>query len=187
MANILNEVQNFVVGKLSSDSELSGNCAFIAENKKDIEYEIKNALGRQGICGIVMTPKALYAGKFEDQSLVWQLDELEIDIVENVAVNRGKKYGNYMTGQDIAMQMFNVLCPLSGESEGQFSPVSLEEGEDNGLLVNRCVFKCLVHGGAEEPGPSPEPPLQFSAVKLFAEEPPLDVTRKDGWIWPSGD
>ena len=175
------------MGKLSSDSELSGNCAFIAENKKDIEYEIKSALGRQGICGIVMTPKALYAGKFEDQSLVWQLDELEIDIVENVAVNRGKKYGNYMTGQDIAMQMFNVLCPLSGESEGQFSPVSLEEGEDNGLLVNRCVFKCLVHGGAEEPGPSPEPPLQFSAVKLFAEEPPLDVTRKDGWIWPSGD
>lgn len=66
MANILNEVQNFVAGKLSSDSELSGNCTFIAENKKDIEYEIKNALGRQGIVGIVMTPKALYAGKFED-------------------------------------------------------------------------------------------------------------------------
>lgn len=91
-----------------------------------------------------------------------------------------------MTGQDIAMQMFNVLCPLSGESEGQFSPVSLEEGEDNGLLVNKCVFKCLVHGGAEEPGPSPEP-LEFSVVKLFAEEPPLSVTRKDGWLWPSGD
>ena len=186
MANILYEVQNFLVEKLSSDSELSGNCTFIAENKKDIEYEIKNALGRQGVCGIVMTPKALYAGKFEDQSLVWQLDELEIDIIENVTVNRGKKNGNYMTGQDIAMQMFNVLCPLSGESEGQFSPVSLEEGEDNGLLVNKCVFKCLVHGGAEEPEPSPEP-LQFSVVKLFAEEPPLSVTRKDGWLWPSGD
>lgn len=186
MANILEEVQSYVAGKLSAEQSLSA-CPFIAENKKDIEYEIKNALGKQGIVGVVMTPKALYAGKFEDQSLVWQLDELEIDIIENVTVNRGKKsLSSYMTGQDAAMAAFEALCPLSGESEGQFQAVSYEEGEDNGLLVNKCVFKCLVHGGAEEPEPSPEP-LQFSVVKLFAEEPPLSVTRKDGWLWPSGD
>lgn len=91
-----------------------------------------------------MTPKATYAGAYMDVGIVWQIDELEIDIVENVTVNRGKKDG-YVTGQDAAMRLFDVLCPLTGEHEGQFSPVSYEEGEDNSLLVNRCILKCLVH------------------------------------------
>lgn len=66
MGNILQEVQDYVVGKLSSDYMLSGACPFIAENRKDLDYQIKNALGRQGVCGLVMTPKATYAGKYED-------------------------------------------------------------------------------------------------------------------------
>ena len=98
-----------------------------------------------------MTPKATYAGAYMDVGIAWQIDELEIDVVENVTVNRGKKDG-YVTGQDAAMRLFDVLCPLTGDSEGQFSPVSYEEGEDNSLLVNRAVLKCLVH---KVPAPSP--------------------------------
>jgi len=98
-----------------------------------------------------MTPRATYAGAYMDVGIAWQIDELEIDVVENVTVNRGKKDG-YVTGQDAAMRLFEVLCPLSGENEGQFSPVSYEEGEDNSLLVNRAVLKCLVH---KTPAPSP--------------------------------
>lgn len=64
-----------------------------------------------------MTPKATYAGKFEDLFLSWTLEELEIDIVENVTVNRGKRNG-FVTGQDAAMRLFDVLCPLSGDFEG---------------------------------------------------------------------
>lgn len=91
-----------------------------------------------------MTPKATYAGAYMDVGIAWQIDALEIDVVENVTVNRGKKSG-YITGQDAAMRLFEVLCPLSGEHEGQFNPVSYEEGEDNSLLVNKSVLKCLVH------------------------------------------
>ena len=119
-------------------------CPFIVENSKSVDFEIKKALGKQGICGLVLTPKATFAGSFEDKSLVWQLDELEISIVENVTVNRGKRDG-YITGQAASMRLFDVLCPLSGDKVGQFSPVSYEEGEDGGLLVNRCILKCLVH------------------------------------------
>lgn len=143
MANILEEVQQFVADKLNADPQLSA-CPFLVENKKDIDFEIKNALGKQGIVGLVMTPKATFAGAFQDVGLAWQLDELEISIVESVTVNRGKKTG-YVTGQDASMRMFDVLCPLSGEGEGQFSPVSYEEGEDGNLLVNNCILKCLVH------------------------------------------
>ena len=32
------------------------------EVSKDIDYEIKNAMGRQGIVGVVMTPDATYQG-----------------------------------------------------------------------------------------------------------------------------
>lgn len=142
--NILEEVQIYVADRLNADSQLSGLCPFIFENKKDIDYEIKSALGKQGVVGLVMTPKATFAGAYEDKSLAWQIDELEIDIIENVTVNRGKKNG-YVTGQDAAMRLFEVMCPLSGEGEGQFNAVSYEEGEDNSLLVNKCILKCLVH------------------------------------------
>ena len=83
------------------------------ENRKDIDFEIKKALGQQGIVGMVMTPKATYAGSFQNTSLAWQIDELEVNVVENPPVNRGKK-GGYVTGQDAAMRTFDVLCPLSG-------------------------------------------------------------------------
>jgi hypothetical protein len=43
----------------------------VVENKKDVEFEIKSALGKQGIVGLVMTPRATFAGKFEDISLAW--------------------------------------------------------------------------------------------------------------------
>ena len=152
MSNILDEVQRYVADKLNADPQLSA-CPFLVENRKDIDYEIKNALGRQGIVGLVMTPKATFAGAYMDTSLAWQLDELEIDIVENVTVNRGKKDGGCITGQDAAMRLFNVLCPLSGEGEGKFCPVSLEEGEDGNLIVNKCILKCLVHVSESEPEP----------------------------------
>ena len=130
--------------KLNSDSHFSGRFSFIPEELKEIDFEIKNALGRQGIVGLIMIPRATFAGNFEDKSLVWQIDELEIDVVENVTVNRGKRDG-YITGQATSMRLFDVLCPLSGDNVGQFLPVTYEEGEDGNLLVNKCVLKCLVH------------------------------------------
>ena len=152
MSNILDEVQHYVADKLNADPQLSA-CHFIAENRRDVEFEIKQALGKQGVVGLVMTPKATFAGAYMNTSLVWQLDELEIDIVENVLINRGKKDGGYITGQDAAMRLFDVLCPLSGEGEGKFCPVSLEEGEDGNLIVNKCILKCLVHVSEPEPEP----------------------------------
>lgn len=183
MANILEEVQKYVADKLNLDSQLSGNCAFLVENMKEIDYEIKKALGKQGIVGLVMTPKAVYQGKYEDLFHAWQLDELEIDIVENPIVNRGKKDG-YITGQDASMHLFEVLCPKDGPYEGQLNPVSYEEGEDGGLIVNRCILKTLVYG-EEGPGPEPTPTLNMYFVKLLDEVPPLSVQPRDGWMWPT--
>ena len=182
--NILEEVQDFVAKKLNMDSELSACVTFLAENRKDVEFEIKNSLGKQGIVGCVMTPKATYQGKYEDLFLAWQLDELEIDIVENPIVNRGRKNG-FMTGQDAAMRVFQVLCPCEGENEGQFNPVSYEEGEDDGLLVNKCVLKTLVYGEHQDE-PTPEQQLHMRFVKLLDGPPPAGVQPHEGWMWIDG-
>lgn len=184
MANILEEVQRYVADKLNADEQLSG-CTFLVENMKDIDYEIKKALGKQGLVGLVMTPKAVYQGKYEDLFLAWQLDELEINIVENPTINRDQ-LSNYITGQDAAMRLFDVLCPAVGDSEGQFNPVSYEEGEDSGLIVNKCILKALVYGESQDP-PQPTPPLNMRFVKLLDEAPPLSVTRQEGWMWPTDD
>lgn len=110
-----------------------------------------------------MTPKAQFAGKYEDFSLAWELPELEIDIVENVHTNRQKPEGQpYATALDVGVNVFNVLCPLSGENEGQISPMSLEEGEDGNLLVVKCLMKCLIHSVPKEPWPEPKQEMTFT-------------------------
>ena len=91
--------------------------------------------------GVVLTPSAVYQGRVAGVGLAWQLDQLEVDLIENPTVNRGKD--GYITGQDAAMTAFDVLCPVEGEEVGQFCPVSYTEEEQRGLVVSKCVFKCL--------------------------------------------
>lgn len=149
MKNIFGETEEYIQNLLSNTPELS-SCTFLAENRKDIDFEIKKALGHQGIVGVVFTPKATFAGAFQDISLSWEC-ELEIDIVENPIVNRGQgDKARIATGQDIAAMVADTLCPLTGAREGQFSPIDFEQGEDGGLVVNKMRFKCLVHKVKEQ-------------------------------------
>ena len=51
---------------------------FIPENSKDIDYEVGNALGKQGIVGVVMTPKADYIGKTAPGELAYDMRDLTV-------------------------------------------------------------------------------------------------------------
>lgn len=75
--------------------------------------------------------------------MAWET-ELGCDIFENVIVCRGRKDQPIVTGQDVAAHVFDVLCPLSGEREGQISPLDYEQGEQDGLVVNKLRFKCVI-------------------------------------------
>lgn len=101
-------------------------------------------------------------GKYEDKSLAWEV-ELGCSIFENVLINRGKKDQPIVTGQDIAARVFDVLCPLSGEREGQISPIDFEQGEDSSLVVDKLRFKCVIH---KTP---PPPPRATTLVKYTSE------------------
>lgn len=134
---------------------------------------------------VVTTPKATYMGKLDNTSLAWQLDELEIDVVENVPVNRFKKE-SYLTGQEAAMCVFDILCPLDGGREGQICPVRYEQGQDSGLLISRCILKCLVTSD-EQPGPEPTPQVKKWFVKLLDEAPADGTALQNGWMWQTED
>lgn len=142
ITNLLYQAQQNVVNILKEDTELS-SITILAENNKDIDYEIQNALGSQGLVCVVMTPSASYIGNYEDKGIAWEINDLTIQVVENVTVNRGRK--DAITGQDVTMRIFDWLSSPKYGRSGMFSPIGYEQGEDNNLLVNKATFKCLVY------------------------------------------
>lgn len=68
--NVLAQIQEYVVSVLSRAPALS-SCLFVSENARDIEYEIKKSLGKEGIVGLVMTPKARFLGRAGDVGNAW--------------------------------------------------------------------------------------------------------------------
>lgn len=140
--NIFYELQQQVVDILKSDEELSG-VTILAENRNDIDYEIQNALGNQGLVCVVMTVGANFIGNYEDEKLAFEVDELVIQVVENAVVNRGRK--NALTGQDVSVRILEWLSSPKYGRNGMFNPIHYEQGEDNGLLVNKTTFKCAIY------------------------------------------
>lgn len=148
MNNILFDTQRQIAELIKTDEYLS-SVRVLAENSKDIDYEISEALGQQGIVAVVMTPRANYIGNYEDKCIAWEIDELTVQVVENVTVNRGKKDG-VLTGQDVAMRIIDWLSSPKYGRSGMFSPVNYEQGEDGNLLVNKVVFKCMVYDDVKD-------------------------------------
>lgn len=142
--SIFHQVQQLIADQLNSDEMLSAaNVTFVAENSKDIDYEVQNALGRQGIVGLVMTPKADYIGITARGEVAYDLRDLTIQIVENVPVNRGLP--NSTTALDAAQRAQEILASPNFTTFGVMNPVSIEQGEDSGLIVCQAKFNCNVH------------------------------------------
>lgn len=135
--NILHELQQTVCEILKSKIL---NVEFLAENSKTIEYDIKNALGRQGLVSIVLTPNAKYIGAKNGVKLAWEIDQLIIQTVENPTINRARP--NAKTAQDVTLEVMDAL----GENEnyGKFCPVSINQTVDENLLVCSATLKALI-------------------------------------------
>ena len=137
--NFLYELQQSVAEILQTDQQLS-SMQFLCENSKEIDYEIKQNLSKQGVVSIVMTPKATFIGRKDDGKLVFDINELTIMTTENTSVNRTNDKS--LTGQDISMRVVKVL---GEDNYGTFCPIGYEQGEDSGLLVNKVTFSCTVN------------------------------------------
>ena len=142
--SILAQVQEATAEALNEDEVLSGRVNFIPENARDIEYQIKEAMGKQGIVGIIMTPECQYQGT-NGKELVWDLRDFTVQIVENPIVNRSNPNPDLtITALDSAIRAADVLGSPSFDLFGIYNPASIEQGEDSGLLVAQARFNCQV-------------------------------------------
>lgn len=145
---LLPQVQDFVAERLNQDPQLSSKCVtFLPEHKLEIDYEIKAALGKQGIVGMVNVPKAQYGGH-DGTSTAWEM-QIEIDVVENPTIRRPqmKKMGIQRgTVSDVIGYVQESLCSPTSPTYGMFCPVSNEVGEDSGFMVGKAVMKTYAIG-----------------------------------------
>lgn len=137
--NFLFDLQKSVAEILQADEQLS-SMEFLCENSKQIDYDIKQNLAKQGVVSIVMTPKASFIGRKDDGKLVFDINDLTIMTTENTSVNRSNDKS--LTGQDISMRILKIL---GEDNYGTFCPIAYEQGEDSGLLVNKVTFSCTVN------------------------------------------
>ena len=201
--NLISQIQNEVCDILNKDYDLQG-LDFIAENRFDIETEIQTRLKKQGVCCLVMTPTLTFQGISDDhKDIVYQCDNLTIQITEYVPINRAKNKTSCQTSQDIAIKVADVLGSPSYANWQNFQVVDIQTGEDNGLLVSKVTVQCLVRGDLSAL-PSPYDPsikipyalkTQLDELSVYFENqisslPIVDAytkTESDDRFQPKGD
>lgn len=134
--------QNEVANILNDNFPVKVN--FYSENIRDIEYQIQNALGRQGIVGIVMTPQLDYQGH-NSKEPIYTMPDFTIQICENPIVNRAQP--NNMTAHEAIILASELLVNVKNKvglpAFGTFTPTSISIQEmDETILVAEAKFEC---------------------------------------------
>lgn len=150
--NLFGDLQQYVVDILNRDEILQKmGAVFCAENSMDLDYEVRNALDRQGLACVVMTPRAVYQGHNGIEQ-AFTCDQLTLQIVESPEVHRAwlKKEGlDYGTALDVAKAASDRLAGPQGGYFGKFTTKNIEEGRTSlfgtDYLVARVVFGCTVY------------------------------------------
>ena len=77
--------------------------------------------------------------------------DFTVQVVENPIVNRGQPNYANITALDAAARASDVLAGPEGGLFGQYCPTTIEQGEDNGLIVAQCKFNVQVKAENTEP------------------------------------
>ena len=136
MENIITSISDI---QLAVKAELEKNTYFVThgvpiliENAKEIEFQIKSAMGSCGIVATVSTPSLNYGGNYthqsEEQSPYWEISGLNVVVVENPTLNRGR--ANYATALDTAIQVAETLNPLPNVGLG-----TITQTTNGGLVI----------------------------------------------------
>lgn len=93
----ITEMQQEVCNILNADTWMQDHYAhFYPENALDIDFQIRNALDKQGLSCVVMTPKMTFQGHaknyqgIDKHALAVTIDELLVEIVEQPTINRAR-------------------------------------------------------------------------------------------------
>lgn len=141
-------VQKLICDEINADENISAlNLYALSENQLDLEYEIKKNLTKQGCCILVMTPKIKLQGR-DINSNAYAFDELTIQIVENVVVNRASNKQKTATALDLGCYFAEFMTGKNSPfGQGTFGLIDIQQGEDNGLIVVKTRFKTYLSQG----------------------------------------
>jgi len=109
--NSIQEIQDAIKEQLEKNVYFAtAKIQVITENSAQIDYLIKNAIGKLGIVCVVQTPVFEFFGKDEAGHPVWTMPEATIVISEIPTVNRGRAGAS--TALDAALQSAEALNEL---------------------------------------------------------------------------
>lgn len=136
----ISDIQLAIKGELEKNTYfVTHGVNILIENAKDIEYQIKSAMGNLGTVITVSTPSLTYSGNLagpeEDRkSPFWTLNSVQIVVVENPTLNRGR--ANYSTALDTALQIAETLHQIP-----TLCNVSISQTSTGGLVIVTVVVK----------------------------------------------
>jgi hypothetical protein len=111
----------------------------IPENAAQIEFLIKNAIGKLGIVCVVQTPTFEFYGKDEEGHPVWTMPEATIVISEIPTVNRARAGAG--TALDAALQAAEALNELGSGIVLK----SIYQMENQGVVSVFVTFETSAH------------------------------------------
>ena len=150
--NVFHELQQNICDVMNQSPVVKeAKIEFIAENRLDIDYQIKESLKKQGLAAVVMTPNATYLGH-NGTSEAYQLDDLTVQFAEYTPINRATNKASVVTGLDLANYTSELLGgPNAVIGFGKLCPKGIEQGEDGGLLVTKLTFSTYIENGDAGP------------------------------------
>lgn len=136
--NSIQEIQDAIKEALMQNVYFrAAKIEVLTENAAQIDFLIKNAIGKLGIVCVVQTPAFDFIGKDDDGHPVWEMPEASIVISEIPTTNRSRAGAS--TALDAALQAAESLNELG---EG----ISLEEirqVENQGIVSVFVTFKTV--------------------------------------------
>ena len=107
----IQEIQDAIKEQLEKNAYFAASkITVLSENSAQIDFLIKNAIGKLGIVCVVQTPTFEFYGKDDVGHPVWNMPEGTIVISEIPTVNRGRAGAS--TALDAALQAAEALHEL---------------------------------------------------------------------------
>lgn len=137
--NSIQEVQDAIVNKLKENVFYSRtSIPVFSENSAQIEFLIKNAISKLGVCCVVQTPTLEFYGKDKDGHPVWQIPEFSIVISEIPTTNRSR------AGASTALDAALIAAETVNELGSEIALNSINQMENNGVISVFVSFKSSI-------------------------------------------
>lgn len=115
---------------------------FFPENTKDIDFQVKEALAKQGIACIVATPELEYQG--HDMKFATYDATVELQVAENPMLNRARmRKGDLQWGTclDVAVAGCEVLAGPNSPSFMKYVPTTITQENEGALVIARAQLE----------------------------------------------